>query len=274
MAVACRGRRSRRQRRHHSVRPGRSPRRPVIRARTRHAARHPCRFQRDQCEGRHSRPQASVSLSRDDGYDPDRSVVQTKRLIEEDNVFALIGAVGTPTAVATVPISNARGVPYIGPFTGAEFLRNPALTSVVNIRASYSAEAEAWVKHLTEDLHFTNIAIFYQDDAFGRDGLAGVKHALEKRGLELSAEGTFERNTRAVGARAADAQARGAAGRGDGRNLWTVRRVHQARAQVRLPSDLRQHLVRRRQRAGARTRPGRRRASSSPRWCRFRGTSR
>jgi branched-chain amino acid transport system substrate-binding protein len=138
-------------------------------------------------------------VSRDDGYDPDRSVVQTRRMIEEDNVFALIGAVGTPTAVATVPISNARGVPYIGPFTGAEFLRNPELTSVVNIRASYSAEAEAWVKHLTEDLHFTNIAIFYQDDSFGRDGLAGVKHALEKRGLELSAEGTFERNTRAVG---------------------------------------------------------------------------
>src|SRR3954471_4117592 len=52
-------------------------------------------------------------VSRDDGYDPDRSVVQTRRLIEEDNVFALIGAVGTPTAVATVPISNARGVPYI-----------------------------------------------------------------------------------------------------------------------------------------------------------------
>jgi ABC-type branched-subunit amino acid transport system substrate-binding protein len=120
-------------------------------------------------------------------------------MIEEDNVFALIGAVGTPTAVATVPISNARGVPYIGPFTGAEFLRNPALRSVVNIRASYGAEAEAWVKHLTEDLHFTNIAIFYQDDSFGRDGLAGVKRALEKRGLELSAEGTFERNTKAVG---------------------------------------------------------------------------
>lgn len=138
-------------------------------------------------------------ISRDDGYDPDRSIVETRRMIEQDNVFALIGAVGTPTAVATVPISNAKGVPYIGPFTGAEFLRNPELRSVVNIRASYSAEAEAWVKHLTEDLHFTNIAIFYQDDSFGRDGLAGVKHALDKRGLELSAEGTFERNTRAVG---------------------------------------------------------------------------
>ena len=137
-------------------------------------------------------------VSRDDGYDPERSVVQTTKLIEEDNIFALIGAVGTPTAIATVPISSARNVPFIGPFTGAEFLRAPELRSVVNIRASYSAEAEAWVKHLTEDLHFTSIAIFYQDDSFGRDGLAGVRRALEKRGMELSAEGTFERNTKFV----------------------------------------------------------------------------
>src|ERR1700675_3616713 len=93
-------------------------------------------------------------VSRDDGYDPDRSVAQTTKLIEDDKVFALIGAVGTPTAVATIPISSARNVPVIGPFTGAEFLRAPELHNVVNIRASYRAEAEAWIKHLTEDLGF------------------------------------------------------------------------------------------------------------------------
>lgn len=139
-------------------------------------------------------------ISRDDGYDPDRSVVQTLRLIEDDKVFALIGAVGTPTAMATIPITSARNVPFIGPFSGAEFLRDLKLPNVVNIRASYGAEAEAWIKHLTEDRHFTRIGIFYQDDSFGRDGLAGVKNALARRGLELAAEGTFERNTRAVGA--------------------------------------------------------------------------
>jgi branched-chain amino acid transport system substrate-binding protein len=78
-------------------------------------------------------------VSRDDGYDPDRSVAQTKRLIEDDKVFALIGAVGTPTAIATVPVSRASSVPFIGPFTGAEFLRAPELDNVVNIRASYGA---------------------------------------------------------------------------------------------------------------------------------------
>jgi ABC-type branched-subunit amino acid transport system substrate-binding protein len=138
-------------------------------------------------------------ISRDDGYDPDRSAAQTIKLIEEDKVFALIGAVGTPTATVTVPIAKAKNVPFIGPFTGAGFLRAPDLHNVVNIRASYGAEAEAWIKHLTEDLHIRSIAIFYQDDSYGRDGLAGVKLALEKRGMELTAEGTFERNTRAVG---------------------------------------------------------------------------
>lgn len=137
-------------------------------------------------------------ISRDDGYDPDRSVAQTLRLIEDDKVFALIGAVGTPTAMATIPITSARNVPFIGPFSGAKFLRDLELPNVVNIRASYGAEAEAWIKHLTEDRHFTRIGIFYQDDSFGRDGLAGVKSALANRGLELAAEGTFERNTRAV----------------------------------------------------------------------------
>jgi len=139
-------------------------------------------------------------VSRDDGYDPDRSVVQTQKLLDDDKVFALIGAVGTPTSLATVPIAKQQDVPFIGPFTGAGFLRDRSLHNVVNIRASYGAEAEAWVKHLTEDRHIKRIAIFYQDDSYGRDGLAGVKRALDKRGMELAAEATYERNTKAVSA--------------------------------------------------------------------------
>jgi branched-chain amino acid transport system substrate-binding protein len=136
--------------------------------------------------------------SRDDGYEPDRAIVETKKLIEEDKVFALIGAVGTPTSAAAQPIATAAHVPFIGPFTGAGFLRNPKLDNVINLRASYGAETEAWIKHLTEDLKIKKIAIFYQDDAFGRAGLDGVKAAMGKRGLELAAEATYERNTVAV----------------------------------------------------------------------------
>jgi branched-chain amino acid transport system substrate-binding protein len=134
----------------------------------------------------------------DDGYEPEKAIVATKKLIEEDKVFALIGAVGTPTSAATQPIATAAKVPFVGAFTGAGFLRNAKLDNVINIRASYDAETEAWVSHLTEDLKIKKIAIFYQDDAYGRAGLSGFKKAMEKRGLPIVAEGTYERNTIAV----------------------------------------------------------------------------
>jgi branched-chain amino acid transport system substrate-binding protein len=137
-------------------------------------------------------------ISVDDGYEPNRSIEATKKLIEEDKVFALIGPVGTPTSAATQPIAAQAGVPFIGPFTGAEFLRNPFQPNVINIRGSYFQETEEMVERLTKDRGVSRIAILYQDDAFGRAGLAGVQKALAKRNLRLVSEGTFERNTVAV----------------------------------------------------------------------------
>jgi branched-chain amino acid transport system substrate-binding protein len=134
----------------------------------------------------------------DDGYEPAKSITATKKLIDEDKVFSLIGPVGTPTSAATQPIATAANVPFVGAFTGAGFLRDSKLANVINVRASYDAETEAWVKHLTEDLKVKKIAIFYQDDAFGRAGLSGFKKAMEKRSMEIAAEGTYERNTVAV----------------------------------------------------------------------------
>ena len=134
----------------------------------------------------------------DDGYEPTKSIEAVKKLLEEDKVFAVTGAVGTPTAAATQPIATAAGAPFIGAFTGAEFLREPHKPLVLNIRASYFQETEAMVEHLTKDLGATKIAIMYQDDAFGQAGLAGVKKALDKRQMQLAGEGTFERNTVAV----------------------------------------------------------------------------
>jgi ABC-type branched-subunit amino acid transport system substrate-binding protein len=134
----------------------------------------------------------------DDGYEPTKSIEAVKKLLEEDKVFAIAGAVGTPTSAATQPIATAAGVPFIGAFTGAEFLREPYKPLVMNIRASYFQETEAMVEHLTKDLGASKIAIMYQDDAFGQAGLAGVKKALEKRQMQLAGEGTFERNTVAV----------------------------------------------------------------------------
>jgi len=134
----------------------------------------------------------------DDGYEPEKTIEATKKIISEDKVFALVGPVGTPTSKAGQPIATAAKVPFIGPFTGAEFLRNPYNRYVVNIRSSYFQETEAWIEHLTKDLGITKIAILYQDDAFGLAGLEGVKKAMAKRNMSLAAEGTFKRNTIAV----------------------------------------------------------------------------
>jgi ABC-type branched-subunit amino acid transport system substrate-binding protein len=134
----------------------------------------------------------------DDGYEPTKSIEAVNKLLGEDKVFAIAGAVGTPTSVATQPLADKAGAPFIGAFTGTEALRAPYKASVVNVRASYFQETETMVEHLTKDLGATKIAIMYQDDAYGQAGLAGVKKALEKRTMTLAAEGTYERNTTAI----------------------------------------------------------------------------
>lgn len=136
--------------------------------------------------------------SMDDGYEPSRSIEAVTSVIKSDDYLALIGTVGTPTTKATQPLATAANLPLIGPFTGAGFLRDPALSNVVNMRATYDAETQAWVDYLVDDLGLKNIAILYQDDGFGRVGLSGVNKALEARGMTLSAEGTYTRNTLAV----------------------------------------------------------------------------
>lgn len=137
-------------------------------------------------------------ISYDDSYEPEKSISAVNKLISDDQVFALIGPVGTPTSKATQPIATQANVPFIGPFTGAGFLRNFDHGNIVNVRATYGAETETWIKHLTEDLGYKKIAILYQDDAFGRVGLAGVEKAMKKRNLDLVAKGTYMRNTTAV----------------------------------------------------------------------------
>ncbi|MBK8324585.1 MAG: ABC transporter substrate-binding protein [Betaproteobacteria bacterium] len=130
----------------------------------------------------------------DDGYESTRAAENTKKLINEDRVFALFGYVGTPTSAASMPIFTEAKVPFVGPFTGAELLRNPVNKYVFNVRASYYDETEAIVQHLTA-MSVNKIAVFYQNDAYGQAGLAGVERALKKRGLEIAAKGTVERNT-------------------------------------------------------------------------------
>ncbi len=130
----------------------------------------------------------------DDGYEATRAAENTRRLIRDERVFALFGYVGTPTSAASLPIFTEAHVPFVGPFTGAELLRDPVNPLIFNVRASYYDETEAIVQHLTA-MSVDRIAVFYQNDAYGQAGLSGVERALKRRNLQVVAKGTVERNT-------------------------------------------------------------------------------
>lgn len=133
-------------------------------------------------------------VSRDDGYEPEKAAAAVKALIEEDKVFALVGSVGTPTTLAAVPAINAAGIPLIGPFTGAQALREPFNRNLFHVRASYFDETERIVQHLST-VGIKKIAVFYQNDSYGKAGLEGVTRALAKRNLTAAAAVTVERNS-------------------------------------------------------------------------------
>ena len=137
-------------------------------------------------------------VSFDDAYEPEAAIANTRRLIETEEVFGLIGAVGTPTSRSATPVAAEYGVPYVAPFTGAAFLRDPKWENVINLRASYDQETEEMVERLTVDLGVERIAVMYQDDSFGRAGYRGARRALERRGMEPVSIGLYTRNTTAV----------------------------------------------------------------------------
>ena len=145
--------------------------------------------------GVHGRRLELISL--DDGYEPEAAIENVRTLINEHQVFALIGSVGTPTARSSVPVAAAAGVPYMAPFTGASFLRDGQWQNVINLRASYYQETEAMMVFLTHR-GVQRVAVAYQDDSFGRAGFRGAQLALERRNLKPVATAVYPRNTTAV----------------------------------------------------------------------------
>ena len=138
-------------------------------------------------------------IAKDDRYEPRIAIQNVKELIEEDKIFALFGVIGTPVAEAVFPIAQEKRIPFVGAYTGAEFLRNPPNPLVLNARAGDMDEVEKLINYYVNELNLKKIALFYQNDAYGRAGLKGVKSSLERRNLALACEGSYKRNTLSVG---------------------------------------------------------------------------
>ena len=133
-------------------------------------------------------------VSEDDKYEASVAPAASKKLIEEQKVFALLGYVGTPTGVVHLPVITQAKVPLVGMFTGAEVLRVPFNRYVFHVRASYYDETEKIVEQVVST-GGRKIAVFYQNDAYGEAGRKGTEIALTNRQMKIHATGTVERNT-------------------------------------------------------------------------------
>ena len=131
-------------------------------------------------------------LTLDDAYVVERTVENTKRLLDQEEVFALLGMFGSANYAAALPLINERNIPSLAPYTGSDELRAQKSPTTFWLRASYGDETEKIVDQLTT-LGINRIAVFYQDDAFGKSGLAGVERALARRNLKVVATGAFDK---------------------------------------------------------------------------------
>ena len=149
-------------------------------------------FDQANAQGTAGRQQIEIRKL-DDGYDPVRCAENTQKLIADD-VFALFGYIGTPTSIAALPLATKGKIPFIAPFTGAMALRDPFNRYAFHVRASYNDETALIVRQLT-NLGLKKIAVFHQNDAYGKAGLDGVTLALNGMNLKPIAQATVERNS-------------------------------------------------------------------------------
>ncbi len=143
--------------------------------------------------GIHGRTIHIIAL--DDQYNPAQCLYNTQKLILEQQVFALFCYVGTPTTVKIIPLVNEAKIPLVGMFTGANRLRQPENRYLINIRASYYQETRAAVDLIVKARNLERVAVFYQYDEYGFDGLIGTEIALKKYNLIPVAKGSYIRGT-------------------------------------------------------------------------------
>lgn len=134
----------------------------------------------------------------DDGDEPKNTVVNVNKLIKEDRVFCLLGNAGTSATLAIKPLLTDAKVPLFAPFTGAESLRSPVSKYILHYRASYNQEVEVFIQGMVDALGYKKVAVFYQDDAFGKAVLDATRAALKNKGLTVVATGAYTRNVEDV----------------------------------------------------------------------------
>src|ERR1700754_1319998 len=130
----------------------------------------------------------------DDGYSPPKTVEQTRKLIESDEVLLIFNALGTPTQTAVQKYQNTKKVPQLFVATGASKWNDPkAFPWTMGFQPSYRVEARIFAKYILKNKPDAKVAVFYQNDDFGKDYVAGLKDIFgDKASSIIIAEESYE----------------------------------------------------------------------------------
>ena len=133
-------------------------------------------------------------ISYDDGYSPPKTVEQVRKLIESDEVLLVFNALGTPTQTAVQKYQNAKKVPQLFVATGASKWNDPKdFPWTMGFQPSYRVEARIFAKYILKNKPGAKVAVFYANDDFGKDYLAGLKDVFgDKASSLIVAEESYE----------------------------------------------------------------------------------
>ena len=138
-------------------------------------------------------------MSRDHEYQAEKAAADAMKFVSDNNVFAIVGGIGSPTARRMAPILRRAKMPFVGIVSGADFLRDrKRFPNVVNLRSSYGEETRRLVSHMFNKLGARRFGVIYQDDAFGRSVLNSYHEALKALGLPILAKASYSWHSHSV----------------------------------------------------------------------------
>lgn len=129
----------------------------------------------------------------DHGYDPKKAVLATQKLVQKDKIFAMVGTIGTPTALPSMPILFEKNIPHLFPLTAAREMYEPLHRLKYSFAATYFDQMRAGVKHMVKAKGYKKVCTLYQDDDFGLEVMRGAEAGLKELNMALAERTTYKR---------------------------------------------------------------------------------
>ncbi len=127
-------------------------------------------------------------IMKDDAYDPSRTVPAVREMVQKDEIFALVGGIGTAPCMSVMEYIVEENIPWIPPITGATHWSIPTKKNIFAMLPYYIDEGIIQTKYALDSLGSTKIGIIYQNDDVGKSALVGAKSVLKEKGLDFVAE--------------------------------------------------------------------------------------